>query len=84
MDMNNLLIFLGVGAVSGWLAGLMVRGGGFGLLGDIVIGILGAVVGGYVFGLAGISAGSGLTGSIVSATVGAVVLLFLIRLVNRG
>ena len=82
--MNNLLIFLGVGAVSGWLAGLMVRGGGFGLLGDIVIGILGAVVGGYVFGLAGISAGSGLTGSIVSATVGAVVLLFLIRLVNRG
>jgi uncharacterized membrane protein YeaQ/YmgE (transglycosylase-associated protein family) len=84
MDMNNLLIFLGVGAVSGWLAGLMVRGGSFGLLGNIVIGILGAVVGGYLFGLAGISAGGGLAGSIVSATVGAMVLLSLIRLVNRG
>ena len=62
----------------------MMRGGGFGLLGDIVIGILGAVVGGYLFGSAGISTGGGLIGSIVSATVGAMVLLFLIRLVKRA
>ena len=84
MDNNGLLIYLGIGAVSGWLAGLVMRGGGFGLLGDIVIGILGAIFGGYLFGLAGISTGGGLIGSIVSATVGAMVLLFLIRLVKRA
>lgn len=84
MDIMGLLIYLAIGAVSGWLAGKLMRGGGFGLLGDIVIGIVGAVVGGYLFGLAGLSAGSGLVGSIVTATVGAMVLLFLIRLVKRA
>ncbi len=84
MDIMGLLIYLAIGAVSGWLAGKLMRGGGFGLLGDIVIGIVGAVVGGYLFGLAGLSAGSGLVGSIVTATAGAMVLLFLIRLVKRA
>ena len=76
----SLLIFIAIGAVAGWLAGLIMRGGGFGLLGDIVVGIVGSVAGGYLFGLAGVSVGGGLVGSIVTATVGAVVLLFLIRL----
>ena len=59
-----------------------MKGGGFGLLGNIVIGIIGAVVGGYVFGLLGISAG-GLIGSIITATAGAVILLFVVRLLKQ-
>ena len=84
MGMTGFLIFLVIGAVSGRLAGHIMRGGGFGLLGDIVIGIVGAVVGGYLFGLAGLSAGGGLIGSIVTATLGAMALLFVIRLVKRA
>jgi uncharacterized membrane protein YeaQ/YmgE (transglycosylase-associated protein family) len=84
METNGLLITLAIGAVAGWLAGLILRGGGFGLLGNIVVGIVGAVVGGYLFHWLGISAGSGLVGSIATATAGAVVLLFLIRLVKRA
>jgi uncharacterized membrane protein YeaQ/YmgE (transglycosylase-associated protein family) len=80
----SLLVFLAIGAVSGWLAGKIMRGGGFGLLGDIVVGIVGAVVGGYLFGLLGISVGGGLVGSIVTATAGAMALLFVIRLVKRA
>jgi uncharacterized membrane protein YeaQ/YmgE (transglycosylase-associated protein family) len=79
----SLLIFLAIGALAGWLAGQIMRGGGFGLLGDIVVGIVGSVVGGYLFGLAGISAG-GLIGSIVTATVGAMALLFIIRLIKKA
>ena len=83
MGTTSVLAFLAIGAVSGWLAGKLMRGGGFGLLGDIVVGIAGAFVGGYLFSLAGISVGSGLIGSIVTATVGAMALLYLIRLVKR-
>ncbi len=84
MDINSLLIMLAIGAISGWLAGIIMKGGGFGLIGDIIVGIIGAVVGGYLFGLFGISAGVGLVGSIVTATVGAIVLLFVIRLIKRA
>jgi uncharacterized membrane protein YeaQ/YmgE (transglycosylase-associated protein family) len=84
MNITGLLIFLAIGAVAGWLAGQFMKGGGFGLPGDIVVGILGSVAGGYLFGLLGISAGGGLVGSIVTATVGAMVLLFLIRLIKRA
>jgi uncharacterized membrane protein YeaQ/YmgE (transglycosylase-associated protein family) len=83
MDLTSLLIFLAIGAVAGWLAGVLMKGGGFGLIGDIVVGIIGAVIGGFLFGLLGLSAG-GLIGSIVTATVGAVVLLLLIRLVKKA
>lgn len=83
MEMTSVLAFLAIGGVSGWLAGKLMQGGGFGLPGDIVVGIAGAFVGGYLFRLAGISVGSGLIGSIVTATVGAVTLLYLIRLVKR-
>lgn len=83
MGITSLLAFLTIGAISGWLAGKLMQGGGFGLPGDIVVGIAGSFVGGYLFRLAGVSAGSGLIGSIVTATVGAMALLYLIRLVKR-
>jgi uncharacterized membrane protein YeaQ/YmgE (transglycosylase-associated protein family) len=83
MDITSLLIFLAIGAVAGWLAGILMKGGGFGLLLNIVLGIVGAMVGGYLFGLLGITA-YGLIGSIVTATVGAVVVLLLVRLIKRA
>ena len=83
MDITSLLIMLAIGAVAGWLAGIVMKGGGVGLIGDIIVGIIGAVVGGYLFGLFGISVGVGLIGSVVTATVGAIVLLFVIRLIKR-
>ena len=83
MDLTSLLIFLAIGAVAGWLAGVILKGGGFGLLATIVIGILGAVVGGFAFGLRGISA-RGILGSIITATVGAVLLLLIVGLLKKA
>jgi uncharacterized membrane protein YeaQ/YmgE (transglycosylase-associated protein family) len=83
MDITGLFIFLAIGAVAGWLAGTIMKGGSFGLLSNIIIGIVGGVVGGFLFGLLGIVAG-GLIGKIVTATVGAVVLLFLVRLFKKA
>ncbi len=80
----NLLWFLIVGLIAGWLAGLLVKGGGFGLVGDLVVGVIGAFVGGFLFSTLGVSAGGGLLGSIIVATIGAVVLLFIVRLVKRA
>ncbi|HKW83765.1 MAG TPA: GlsB/YeaQ/YmgE family stress response membrane protein [Burkholderiaceae bacterium] len=80
----NLLWFLIVGLIAGWLAGQLVKGGGFGLVGDLVVGVVGAVLGGFLFGSLGVWAGGGLIGSIVVATIGAVVLLLLVRLVKRA
>ena len=82
MDITGLMIFLAIGAVAGWLAGTLIKGGGFGLLSNIVIGIIGAVVGGYVFSLLGISTG-GLIGSIITATAGAVILLFVVGVIKK-
>lgn len=82
MGITNLLIFLAIGAVSGWLAGVFMKGGGYGLIGDIILGIVGAIIGGYVFGILGISAG-GLFGAIITAVVGAMLLIALIRLIKR-
>jgi len=80
--MEGLLLLVFIGLVAGWLAGVLVKGGGFGVLGDIVVGILGAVIGGYLFGVVGI-AGSGLLGQILVATVGAILLIFVLRLIRR-
>ena len=79
----NIIIFLLIGAVAGWLAGTLMKGGGFGLLGNIIVGIIGSVVGGFVFGLLGISAG-GLIGSIITATAGAALLLFIVGIIKKG
>ena len=75
--------FILVGLVAGWLAGKLTKGGGFGVVGDIVVGILGALVGGILFGTLGVSTGGGLLGAIAVATVGAVVLIFVVRLFKK-
>jgi len=74
-----MLWFLIIGVISGWLAGVISRGGGFGIVGDLVVGVIGAFIGGFVFNLMGISA-YGTIGSIISSTIGAVVLLWVIRM----
>jgi uncharacterized membrane protein YeaQ/YmgE (transglycosylase-associated protein family) len=80
----SLLWFLIVGLVAGWLAGVLVKGGGFGVVGDIVVGVVGALIGGWLFSTLGASAGGGLVGSIIVATIGAVLLLFVVRLIKRA
>jgi uncharacterized membrane protein YeaQ/YmgE (transglycosylase-associated protein family) len=75
--------FILVGLVAGWLAGMLVKGGGFGVVGDLVVGVVGALLGGYLFGLFGLSAG-GLVGSIVVATVGAIVLIVILRVIKKA
>ena len=83
MEGESLIIFLFIGAVAGWLAGTLMKGGGFGILGNIVVGILGAIVGGWIFGAMGVAYG-GILGSIVAATVGALILLFIVGLIKRA
>jgi uncharacterized membrane protein YeaQ/YmgE (transglycosylase-associated protein family) len=80
----NLLWFLIVGLIAGWLAGVLVKGGGYGVLGDIVVGIIGAFIGGYLFSSFGATMGGGLIGSIIVATIGAVILIFIVRLIKRA
>lgn len=81
--MESILVFLIIGAIAGWLAGLIMRGGGFGLLGNIVVGIIGAFIGGYLLPMVGVHL-AGILGSIVTAVIGAVVLLFIVGLVKRA
>ena len=78
----HLVWFLLIGLVAGWLAGQIMKGRGFGLVGDMVVGVVGAYLGGFLFGVLGISAG-GTVGLLITATVGAVVLLFLLRLIKK-
>ena len=73
-----------VGIIAGWLAGVVMKGGGYGVIWDLIWGIAGAVIGGWLFGYAGASAGGGMIGSIVVATIGAVVLIFISRLLKRA
>jgi uncharacterized membrane protein YeaQ/YmgE (transglycosylase-associated protein family) len=80
----NIVWFILVGLVAGWLAGQLMKGGGFGVIGDIVVGIIGALIGGLLFSSLGISAGGGLLGAIIVATIGAVVLIILLRLIKRA
>ena len=71
-----------IGAVAGWLAGQVMKGAGFGLIGNIVVGVLGAIVAGYL--LPGVIPIPGIVGQIISATIGAVILLFVAGLLNRA
>jgi uncharacterized membrane protein YeaQ/YmgE (transglycosylase-associated protein family) len=80
----SILVMILVGLVAGWLAGKIVQGTGFGLIGDIVIGIVGAMIAGFLFPRLGFSLGGDIIGAIISATIGAVVLLVIIRLVKNG
>jgi uncharacterized membrane protein YeaQ/YmgE (transglycosylase-associated protein family) len=81
---ESILVILLVGLVAGWLAGQIVQGTGFGLIGDIVIGIVGAFIASWLFPRLGIHLGAGLVAEIVAATIGAILLLIIVRLVKRG
>ena len=74
--------FLIVGLIAGWLASMLVKGGGYGLLGDMVVGVLGAFLGGFLFGTLGFAVDGGLLGSILVAAVGAVILITLLRVIK--
>ena len=84
MSNDGLLITVIVGIVAGWLAGQIVRGTGFGLIGDLLIGIAGAFIGNWLLPQLGIHLGVGLVESVVNALVGAVVLLLVVRLIRGG
>lgn len=86
MTAQTLIIILLIGGIAGWLAGVVVRGFGFGVLGNIVVGIVGAFLSSWLFPrfLPGISLGGGWIGSILFAFIGAVILLLLIRLIKRA
>ena len=81
---HGIIAWLIIGALAGWLAGLIVKGGGYGLIVDIIVGIVGAVIGGYLAGQLGLQIGSGFISSIIVAVAGAVILLFVLRLLKRA
>jgi uncharacterized membrane protein YeaQ/YmgE (transglycosylase-associated protein family) len=80
---EGLVVVLIVGIVAGWLAGQLVQGTGFGLIGDLIIGVVGAIIGSWLFPQLGIRIGSGIVGAIVAATIGAVLLLIVLRVLRR-
>ena len=80
---QNIVIFLCIGIVAGWLAGKIMKGSGFGILGDMIIGVIGAFLGRWLFGRLGIATW-GLAGTLITALVGALVLLFVVRLLKRA
>ncbi len=84
IEINSLLTWLIVGGVAGWLAGVIMKGGGLGLIGNIIVGIIGAFIGGWLLPQLGVSIGSGIVGAIVTATIGAVVLLFILGIVKKA
>ncbi len=82
MSLMQILVFVIVGGLAGWVAGIVVRGGGQGILLNVLVGIVGAFLGGWLFGVMGIGV-TGLGGLFLTATIGAVILLALLRLVAR-
>ena len=84
MSNENLLVILFVGIVAGWLAGQIVRGGGFGVLGDLLVGIVGAFIGRWFLPRLGVHLGNGVITEIVNATIGAILLLLALRLLGGG
>jgi uncharacterized membrane protein YeaQ/YmgE (transglycosylase-associated protein family) len=80
----GILAWIVVGLIAGWLAGTVMKGGGYGVLVDIVLGILGGVLGGWIFGALGIWHGGGMIGSIIVAFVGAVILVWITRLLKKA
>ena len=75
--------FIIVGLVAGWLAGVIMKGGGYGVIGDIVVGIVGALIGGWLFGMMGLAPGS-TVGAILVALIGAIILIALLRVIKRA
>lgn len=83
MEPQSIIVWLIIGAIAGWLAGKVVKGGGFGLLGDIVVGIIGAVIAGWLLPFLGIHLGVGIIAAIIDAFIGAVILLVVLRLIKH-
>ena len=79
----SLITWILVGLIAGWLAGQVMRGGGYGIVVDIILGMLGGIVGGWVFGLLGLHSGGGIIPSIIVSFVGAVILVWITRLVKK-
>jgi uncharacterized membrane protein YeaQ/YmgE (transglycosylase-associated protein family) len=86
VDVQALVIWLVIGAIAGWLAGQIMTGGGFGLIGNIIVGIVGAVVAGWLFPTLGFSIGIGgpFVGAIIHALIGAIIVLFVVNLLRRA
>ena len=86
MHLSNegILVILFVGLVAGWLAGKIVRGTGFGIIGDIIVGIAGALIASFLFPKLGIHLGTGLVAEIIQSAIGAIILLLVVRLVRTG
>ena len=86
MQLSNegILVILFVGLVAGWLAGKIVRGTGFGIIGDSIVGIAGALIAAFLFPKLGIRLGSGLVAEIIQSAIGAIILLLIVRLVRTG
>lgn len=80
----SIIIWLIVGALAGWLAGMVVKGGGFGLIGDIIVGIIGGLIAGWLLPRLGINIGTGFVAAVIDAFIGAVILLLILRLVKRA
>ncbi len=79
----SFIYFIIIGGIAGWLAGKIMKGGGFGLVMNIVLGIIGSMVGGWVFNFLGLSTDGGTIGSLVTALVGAVLILYVARLIKK-
>ena len=82
MSTEHLLIFIAVGILAGFIAGKIMKGKGFGLLGDLIVGVIGAFIGVWLFGLLNISS-AGILGLLIAAIIGALILLYIIRLVKQ-
>jgi uncharacterized membrane protein YeaQ/YmgE (transglycosylase-associated protein family) len=80
----GIIVWLIVGAIAGWLAGLIVKGGGFGLIGNIVIGIIGAIVAGWILPLFGVLIGGGFFAQIINAAIGAIIVLLVVAFIKRA
>ena len=83
MHVQALIIWLIVGAIAGWLAGMVVKGGGYGLIGDIVVGIIGGFIAGWLLPRLGIVIGGGFIAAIINSFIGAIILLVALRLIKR-
>ena len=80
----GVIVWLIVGAIAGWLAGVIVKGGGFGLIGNIVIGIIGAIVAGWILPLFGVLIGGGFFAQIINAAIGAIIVLLVVAFIKRA
>jgi len=84
MTVESILVIVLIGLAAGWLAGQVVQGTGFGLVGDIVIGIIGAFIASWLFPTLGLRLGGGIIATIIAAAIGAILLLVVVRLIRRG